>query len=76
MAATAAAGILLRPDVQRARVRALRARSLSAPVFFAQTLPIAALCCRNSVDLGIPLTRLVFLWFFAELRGLMCEASF
>jgi TMEM175 potassium channel family protein len=34
-------GRLLRPDVGRARVRALRARGLSGPVFFALTLPIA-----------------------------------
>jgi uncharacterized membrane protein len=36
-------GRLLRPHVGRARIRAMRARSLSAPVFFALTLPIAAL---------------------------------
>jgi uncharacterized membrane protein len=34
-------GRLLRPDVGRARVRALRARGLWGPVFFALTLPIA-----------------------------------
>src|SRR5207247_916303 len=34
-------GRLLRPDVGRARIRALRARGLSGPVLFALTLPIA-----------------------------------
>ncbi len=34
-------GKLLRPDVEPAQVRATRARSLSGPVFFAATVPIA-----------------------------------
>jgi uncharacterized membrane protein len=34
-------GRLLRPGVQRAHARALRARSVTGPVFFALTLPIA-----------------------------------
>ena len=50
-------GSLLRPGVGRARVRALRARGLSAPVLFALTLPIAVFAPyarRNTVDLRIP----------------------
>ena len=34
-------GRLLRPDVGRAQIRAMRARGLSGPVLFALTLPIA-----------------------------------
>jgi hypothetical protein len=50
-------------------VRALRARGLSAPVFFALTLPIAAFAPYAAEILWIlvfPLTRLVFAWFLAE----------
>jgi uncharacterized membrane protein len=62
-------GRLLRPDVGRARVRALRARGLSGPVFFALTLPIAVFAPYAAEIVWIlvfPLTRLVFIWFFAE----------
>lgn len=62
-------GRLLRPDVGRARVRALRARGLSGPVFFALTLPIAVFApyaAEIAWVLVFPLTRLVFVWFFAE----------
>jgi uncharacterized membrane protein len=62
-------GRLLRPDVGRARVRALRARGLSGPVFFALTLPIAVFAPYAAEIVWIlvfPLTRLVFVWFFAE----------
>jgi uncharacterized membrane protein len=62
-------GSLLRPDVGRARVRALRARGLSGPVFFALSLPIAAFAPYAAVVLWIlifPLTRVVFVWFSAE----------
>jgi uncharacterized membrane protein len=62
-------GGLLRPDVGRARVRALRARGLSGPAFFALTLPIAVFAPYIAEIVWIlvfPLTRLVFLWFFAE----------
>jgi TMEM175 potassium channel family protein len=62
-------GSLLRPDAGRARVRALRARSLSGPVFFALTLPIAVFAPYAAEIvwvLIIPVTRLVFVWFFAE----------
>jgi uncharacterized membrane protein len=61
-------GGLLRPDVGRARVRALRARGLSGPLFFALTLPIAVFApyvAEIAWILVFPLTRLVFLWFFA-----------
>jgi uncharacterized membrane protein len=64
-------GSLLRPDVGRARVRALRARGLSGPVFFALTLPIAVFAPYIAEITWIfvfPLTRLVFVWFFAEER--------
>lgn len=62
-------GRLLRPDVGRAQVRALRARSLSAPVFFALTLPIAVFAPYAAEAVWVlvfPLTRLVFVLFFAE----------
>jgi uncharacterized membrane protein len=61
-------GNLLRPDAGRAQVRALRARGLSGPVFFALTLPIA-LFAPYAAEIAwlliFPLTRLVFVWFFA-----------
>jgi uncharacterized membrane protein len=62
-------GGLLRPDARRAQVRALRARSLSAPVFFALTLPVAAFAPYAAEILWIlvfPLLRLVFVWFLGE----------
>jgi uncharacterized membrane protein len=62
-------GGLLRPDARRAQVRALRARGLSASVFFALTLPVAAFAPYAAEILWIlifPLTRLVFVWFHAE----------
>ena len=60
---------LLRPDAPRAQVRALRARSLSSPVFFALTLPIAVLAPYAAEIVWIlifPLTWLVFAWVLAE----------
>ena len=62
-------GRLLRPDAPRAQVRALRARGLSALIFFALTLPIAAFAPYAAEILWIlvfPITRLVFVWFLAE----------
>jgi uncharacterized membrane protein len=62
-------GGLLRPDAGRARVRALRARGVAAPIFFALTLPIAVFAPYAAEIVWIlvfPLTRLVFAWFFAE----------
>jgi uncharacterized membrane protein len=60
---------LLRADARRAQVRAMRARSLSAPVFFALTLPIAVFAPYAAEIVWIfifPLTWMVFVWFFAE----------
>lgn len=62
-------GNLLRPDVGRGQVRALRARGLSGPVLFALTLPVALFVPYAAEIMWIlvfPLTRLVFVWFFAE----------
>jgi len=59
----------LRPDVGRAQVRALRARGLTSPVFFALTLPIALFApyvAEIAWVFVFPLTRIVFAWFFAE----------
>ena len=57
-------GNLLRPDVGRVRVRALRAHSLSGPVFFGLSLPITAFAlCRAVRGFSFPLTRVVFVWF-------------
>jgi uncharacterized membrane protein len=61
-------GGLLRPDVGRARARALRARGLSGPVFFALTLPVAAFAPYVAEILWLlvfPLTRITYAWFFA-----------
>jgi len=60
---------LLRPDAGRAQVRALRARSLASPVFFAATLPIAVFAPYAAEIVWIfifPLTWIVFAWFSAE----------
>ena len=62
-------GKLLGPDVGRAQIRALRARSLSGPVFFALTLPIAVFAPYAAEIVWIfifPLTWIVFAWFSAE----------
>src|SRR5215469_11180256 len=64
-------GHLLRPDVGRVQVRALRARGLSAPVLFALSLPIAVFAPYAAEVVWIlvfPLTRIVFAWFIAEER--------
>jgi hypothetical protein len=61
----------LRPDAPRAQVRALRARGVSSPVFFALTLPIAAFAPYTAEILWIlifPLTWLVFARFLADRR--------
>lgn len=65
-------GRLLRPGVGRAQVRAMRARGLSGAVFFALTLPIAVFApyiAEVAWILIFPLTRIVFVWFFAEEHG-------
>jgi uncharacterized membrane protein len=62
-------GNLLRPDAGRAQVRALRARSLSAPVLFTLSLPIAIFAPYAAEAVWVlvfPLTRLVSAWFGAE----------
>jgi uncharacterized membrane protein len=62
-------GNLLRPDVGRAHIRAMRARSLSGPVFFALTVPIAAFFPYVAAAvwfLAFPLARISFVWFHAE----------
>ncbi len=62
-------GRLLRPDVGRAQIRAMRARGLSGPVLFALTLPIAVFAPYIAEAVWIlifPLTRIVFVWFFAK----------
>jgi len=59
-------GSLLGPSVGRARIRAMRARSLSAPVFFALTLPVALFAPYAAEALwflAFPLARLSFNWF-------------
>jgi hypothetical protein len=56
----------------------LRARGLAAPVFFALTVPIAIFAPYTAEILWIfvfPLTRLVFVWFFAEDREQPSEAA-
>jgi uncharacterized membrane protein len=61
-------GNLLRPDVGRGQIRAMRARSLSGPVFFALTVPIAAFAPYIAEAVWIfafPLARISFVWFFA-----------
>ena len=62
-------GNLLRPDVGRGQIRAMRARSLSGPVFFALTVPIAAFAPYIAEVVWIfafPLARMSNVWFFAE----------
>jgi uncharacterized membrane protein len=62
-------GRLLRPGVGRAQARALRARGLSAPVFFALTLPIAAFAPYAAEILWFlvfPLNRIAYVWFSGE----------
>jgi uncharacterized membrane protein len=62
-------GRLLRPDVGAAQARALRARGLSSPVFFALTLPIAAFAPYVAEVLWFlvfPLNRIIYVWFLAE----------
>jgi uncharacterized membrane protein len=64
-------GRLLRPDIERARVRALRARGLISPVFFALTLPVAAFAPYAAEALWFlvfPLTRITYVWFLGKER--------
>ena len=58
---------LIRPDVGRGQIRAMRARSMSGPVFFALTVPVAAFVPYVAEALWIfafPLARMSFVWFF------------
>jgi TMEM175 potassium channel family protein len=62
-------GKLLRPDVGRGQIRAMRARSMSGPVLFALSVPIAAIAPYIAEAIWIsafPLARISFVWFFAE----------
>ena len=62
-------GNLMRSDVGRAQKRAMRARSMSGPVFFALTVPIAAFAPYVAEAVWIfafPLARMSFVWFFAD----------
>jgi TMEM175 potassium channel family protein len=62
-------GGLVRPDVGRSQVRAMRARALSGPVFFALTVPIAAFApyvAEALWFLAFPLARMSFVWFYGE----------
>jgi len=62
-------GGLLGRSIARARIRAMRARSLSAPIFFALTLPIALFApyaAEGLWFLAFPLARLSFNWFYAK----------
>ena len=60
---------LMRPDVGRGQIRAMRARSMSGPVLFALSVPIAAVAPYVAEAIWIfafPLARMSFVWFFAE----------
>ena len=62
-------GKLLRPDVARGQIRAMRARSMSGPVLFTLSVPIAAVAPYIAEAIWIfafPLARMSFVWFFAE----------
>ena len=58
---------LIRPDVGRGQIRAMRARSMSGPVLFALSVPVAAVAPYLAEALWIfafPLARMSFVWFF------------
>lgn len=62
-------GKLIRPDVGRGQIRAMRARSMSGPVLFALSVPVAAIAPYIAEAIWIfafPLARMSFVWFFAE----------
>ncbi|HET7243768.1 MAG TPA: TMEM175 family protein [Streptosporangiaceae bacterium] len=63
---------LLRPDAGRGQIRAMRARSLSGPVFFALSVPIAAFAPYIAEAVWVfafPLARISFVWFLGEEPG-------
>ena len=60
---------LLKPDLSGAHIRAIRARGLSAVVYFALTLPIAIVAPYAAEVLwflAFPLSRIIFAVFFVE----------
>jgi uncharacterized membrane protein len=60
---------LIRPDVGRGQIRAMRARSMSGPVLFALSVPVAAVAPYIAAAIWIsafPLARMSFVWFFDE----------
>ena len=62
-------GRLLKPHARAAQVRATRARGLSAPVYFALTLPVAVFApyvAEALWFLAFPLARITFAWFHAD----------
>ena len=62
-------GKLIQPDAARGQIRAMRARSMSGPVLFALSVPIAAVAPYIAEAVWIfafPLARMSFVWFFAE----------
>ena len=64
-------GRLLRPGIGRAQIRALRARGLVGPAFFALTLPVAAFAPYAAEALwflAFPLTRITYVWFIGRER--------
>jgi len=57
---------LIRPDVGRGQIRAMRARSMSGPVLFALSVPVAAVAPYIAEAIWIfafPLARMSFVWF-------------
>jgi uncharacterized membrane protein len=62
---------LLRPNVDPAQVRAARARSMSGPVFFALTVPIAAFApylAEVAWVVALPLARTASVWIISRQR--------
>jgi len=62
-------GALLRRDGSEPQVRAMRARGVSAPAFFALTLPVAIFAPYAAEILwflAFPLARITFVWFLSD----------
>lgn len=60
---------LLEPHLRSAQIRAVRARGLSAAIFFALTVPVALIAPYAAEILWVlafPLTRIAFAWFAFE----------
>ena len=65
-------GRLLRPEVSRNKIRGVRARTLSAPLLFAATVPIALVAPYVAEILWFctfPVGRMAYVWFSAGRRG-------